>query len=217
MKTTSQTCLRRRKSLHMQTWMASLLVSIGILGAAHGQSLQLPKLRPPHGELGPTFWEQHHWAVIISSAAFLVLAPLLVLWLLRPKPRVFVPPEVIARRALEALRGRTEDGPLTVEVSRILRNYLISVFMLPLEEFTTAEMLQALQARPQADPALVKSIGAFLRRCDELKFGPTFPPAQTGLVAQASDLVEEIEKQRPRTLAGATAQSPDNIPASTAA
>lgn len=196
---------------------ASLLVVCCIVAAAHAQSLQLPKLRPPHGEIGPTFWEQHHWKVIISSAAFLLLAPLLVLWLRRPKPGVFVPPVVVARRALEARRGRTEDGALTSEVSRIVRNYLISVFMLPFEEFTTAEMLQALKGRPQVGPELVQTIGAFLRRCDELKFGPTFPPAQTGLVAQASDLVETIEKQRPQTPAGAAAQPPNNVSAPTAA
>ena len=196
---------------------AFLLVFLGILAAAHAQSLKLPKLRPPHGEIGPTFWEQHHWQVITPAVAVLLLGTLLILWLRRPKPVVVVPPEIVARRSLEGLRGRPEDAPLTVEVSHIIRNYLISVFMLPPDELTTAEVLRALQARPQIDPGLVKSIGTFLRRCDELKFGRNFPQTQTGLAAEASDLVDAVERQRPRPTEGAVAQPPTKISAPTAA
>ncbi len=124
------------------------------------------------------------------------LIALFIWWLRRPKLVVIEPPEVVARRALEALRGRTEDGALVVEVSHTVCHYIIPVFRLPPEELTTGELVQALRSRFEIDRSLVASIGGFLRRCDEWKFAPTPLPPQLGIVASATELVESIEKHR---------------------
>src|SRR5271165_4843331 len=71
---------------------------------------KIPDLLPPRGELAPTFWEQQSWTVILGSAIGLLLIAELIWVLTRPKPVVIEPAATLARRALETLRGRAEDG-----------------------------------------------------------------------------------------------------------
>lgn len=164
--------------------------------ALRAQQMPLPKLRPPHDEVGPTFWEQHHWPIVVGGVALLIVIPLTILWFRRPKSIVVMPPEIIARNSLARLRGEAESGALVVEVSRIVRNYLVAVFMLPPDELTTTELLGALQSRSQIDQGVSSTIGTFLRQCDEWKFAPAKLPPQTGVIGSASDIVEMVEKQR---------------------
>ena len=67
-------------------------------------------LLPPRGEIGPSFWEQRGWLVILVTF-FIVLALTAVLILLtRPKQNQIEPPEVAARRALQVWLNRPADG-----------------------------------------------------------------------------------------------------------
>ena len=85
---------------------------------------EIPALRPPHAELAPTYWEQHGTAVVLCGVLFLILVGAAIWFLTRPKPPVVVPPEVLARKALEPLGQRPEDGALLSQVSQILRHYV---------------------------------------------------------------------------------------------
>jgi hypothetical protein len=183
-------CFATRNMLRTAVWLGSIS---SLARAADGG---LPPLQPPHGELPPTFWEQHGWAVILAALAALALLVSLVLWLRRPKPVVVVPPEVLARRDLEALRGKEENGDLLVKVSGILRHYVTFACGLPPGEVTTTELCQAVGTHPRFKPELASAIADFLRQCDERKFSPTPPAANLGAVATALGLVEKIEQRR---------------------
>ena len=156
----------------------------------------LPALLPPHGELPPSFWEQHGWTILALSVVALVALAFLIAVLRRPKPIVITPPDVIARSALEALRGRPEDGVLLVGVSAILRNYLVTVCELPPGELTTAELRAALESTPKLNPELVAAIGDFFVRCDERKFSPVPPAPKVGAVDAALSLVNTVHLHR---------------------
>ncbi len=156
----------------------------------------IPELRPPRGLLLPSFWEQHGWQVI---ARVVVVMGAIALWLWRrraPQLTVVVPPDAVARRALEALRDYNQDVALAEEVSRILRGYVREVLILQNEELTTEELLKEVHACFQADPALLATLGSLLRECDTWKFAPVAQPAQGPMVARALDLVARIESHR---------------------
>ncbi len=153
-------------------------------------------LRPPRGELHPSFWEQHGWLIALAAIAILAGIGFWLRWRRRTSPAEALPPEVLARRALEALRGRAEDAVLAAEASRILRRYLVAAYGLPPEELTTTELREALQSHPQAGPELVAALSGFLRHCDERKFAPVPPAATITAVARALELVETVEAHR---------------------
>ena len=80
-------------------------------GSALAQPLQLPKLQPPHGEIGPALWERRGLLKSSSSSmAFVGLVALFIGWLRRSGN----PPWSSRQRCLptagdlEALRGRAE-------------------------------------------------------------------------------------------------------------
>ena len=162
-----------------------------ITEVARGQGV--PPLQPPHGELLPTFWEQHGWQVILAGAVMLGLVALLIGWLRRTKPVVVEAPVVVARRELEILRGHAEEGALVVEVSRIFKHYVRTIFGFSPDEWTTAEWRKELQAQSRLSPELVADINEFMRRCDEWKFAPVPATPQLNAVAGALDLVGKIE------------------------
>jgi len=170
---------------------------------AHAQPL--PALRPPRGEITPTFWGQHGWQIIIVVVASIIVVGVLIILLTRAKPKLSEPPEVLARRSLVTLRGRTVNGALLMEVSRVFRRYLIFAFDLSPHEPTTAELSQTLQSSTKADPSLVSSVVKFLRECDEDKFSPNTSPPHTDPATRALELLEKIEVCRRRTLYQAAA------------
>src|SRR5579872_4322497 len=167
------------------------VVSISALAAEE----EMPSLRPPHGELRPSFWEQNGWRVALAAALALAAAAFWIHWLRRPKPAVVLSPGTLARRDLEFLRGRPEDAALVVEVSRIIRHYVISALNLPPDELTTAEIRQALQTHPQPDAALFAEITNFLSQSDERKFAPVPPAAPMSAVTIALVLIEKVENR----------------------
>jgi hypothetical protein len=168
--------------------------------AAFAADDAMPKLRPPHDELQPTFWELYGWWTIAGAVLVLAVLAFFIAWLRRPKPDVVTPPEILARRALENLHGRAEDAALVVEVTRILRRYVLSVFGLPPDELTTAEIRQVLQSCKPTGPDLASAVTDFLRECDERKFAPAPSPPRTGAVDRALALLEKVEASRRQPL-----------------
>jgi hypothetical protein len=195
-----------KRALRAAAW----LVLLPFAALADGD---LPPLQPPHSDLLPTFWEQYHWAVVAAALAALALLVLLIVWLRRPRPTVIIPPDVIARRALEALRGQPENGVLLMKVSGILRRYVIFACGLPPGELTTAEVCRAVAERAQFNPELADAITNFFRQCDERKFAPAPPASDLGAVSGALALLEKIEQRRRELLTS----TPPPIPKTAAA
>ncbi|HWF19169.1 MAG TPA: DUF4381 family protein [Verrucomicrobiae bacterium] len=169
---------------------------IFLVNAARGQGHELPPLQPPHGDLAPTFWEQHGWQVVLAAAFCVLVIGWIIIWLRRPKVFIPEPPAIVARRALESWRGQAQDGALVADVSRVLRRYVMAAFNFPSEELTTTEFRKALQSHSQIAPDIASATGDFLRRCDEWKFAPTPPAPQLGAVAVALELVNKMEASR---------------------
>ena len=160
---------------------------------ALAQAAEPPVLMPPHGELPPSFWESQGWQVVLAGVVFFTMIVLGIFWLRRPKPVVVEAPVVVARRALEKLRGRPGKVSLDLEVSRILKRYVMAVLQLPPEELTTTELCGVLKSHGLVKPELAGLVGDFLRGCDEWKFSAAPTAPQLGAVSGALDLVEKIE------------------------
>jgi hypothetical protein len=156
----------------------------------------IPPLRPPHAELAPTYWEQHGTAVVLCGVLFLILVGAAIWLLTRPKPPVVVPPEVLARKALEPLGERPEDGALLSQVSRILRHYLSAAFNLPPEELTTTEFCRAIASHEQIGAELSVALSEFLLKCDQRKFAPPAPAPPLSVVDQALKLIDQAQARR---------------------
>jgi hypothetical protein len=161
----------------------------------------IPPLRPPHPEFEPSFWDLCRPAVLETAVVVAGLLAWGIARRWRPKVVVPLPPELLARRALEALRGRNEDGLLAMEVSRVVRQYCVSVLNCPPGERTTSECRQALMGCAWLNPDLAADAHEFLRRCDEYKFSPAPPAARLAAVETALKLVERIDGRRRETLA----------------
>jgi hypothetical protein len=157
---------------------------------------ELPPLQPPHGDLPPSFWEQHGWAVVVVALLTLFIFALLIFWARRSMPAVIVPPDALARRDLEALRGQAEDGVLLMKVSGILRRYVTFACGLPPGELTSAELCRAIATHPLFSSDLAAAIADFFRQCDERKFSAHPPAPALGAVATALALVEKIDQRR---------------------
>jgi hypothetical protein len=183
----------------------------------------IPPLRPVRGELAPGFWELYGGWFVLGMALLAAATVAMLRYHRRKNPAIATPPDVLARQALEILRGRTEDVALVTEVSRLLRQYLVAAFGLPPEELTTTELQQALRSRsplvhgttspPENVAAFVRKphfsgtltsaatgvdagLMAFLRQCDERKFAPAAPSTPLNAVERALDLIRQVEAQR---------------------
>jgi hypothetical protein len=153
-------------------------------------------LRPPRPLLGPPFWETYGRWVLAAMLAVLAGVALVLWWRRRPKSIVVPSPAAVARQALRSLQGRPEDEALALDVSRLLRRYVIDALELPHAELTTAELDAVLQEKPRTRPELSAALLNFLRECDVKKFAPVKPPGPEGLVARALEFVNRIEAER---------------------
>jgi hypothetical protein len=157
---------------------------------------EIPALRPPHAELAPTYWEQHGVAVVVCVGLFLALVGVALWFLTRPKPPVVVPPEVLARKALEPLGQRPEDGALLSQVSHILHQYVTVAFHLPPIELTTAEFCRAIAGHEQVGPELSNALSEFLLKCDQRKFSPPAPAPPLNVVNQTLKLIDQAQARQ---------------------
>jgi hypothetical protein len=172
---------------------------------------EIPPLRPPHAEIPATFWDQYSAWVILAGVLVMALVGVAAWFFTRPKPPVVVPPEVLARRALEPLRQQPEDGLLLSRISQVLRHYVAAAFDLPPGELTTAEFCGAITGHPLIGPELSAALSAFLRLCDQDKFSPPAPVPPLSAVAQALRLIDQTQA-RLAALAQAAAQRPPKPP-----
>jgi hypothetical protein len=175
---------------------------------------EIPPLRPPHAEIPATFWDQYSTWVILAGVLVMALVGAAIWFFTRPKPPVVVPPEVLARKALEPLRQRPEDGALLSRVSQVLRHYVAAAFDLPPGELTTAEFCGAIAGHSLIGPELSAALSAFLRLCDQDKFSPPAPVPPLSAVAQALNLIYQAQARRLALAqpAGQPGQSPVAIP-----
>jgi hypothetical protein len=157
---------------------------------------EIPLLRPPHAELAPTYWEQQGTVVVLCGVLFLILVGVAIWFLTRPKPPVVIPPEVLARKALEPLGQRPEDGALLSEVSHILHQYVTAAFNLPPIELTTAEFCRVIAGHEQVGPDLSAALSEFLLKCDQRKFSPPAPAPPLSFVDQAHKLIDQAQARR---------------------
>jgi hypothetical protein len=157
---------------------------------------EIPALRPPHAELGPTYWEQHGVGIVVCVGLVLALVGVAIWLLARPKPPVVVPPEVLARKALEPLGQRSEDGALLSEVSHILHQYVTAAFNLPPIELTTTEFCRAIAGHEQIGPDLSTALSEFLQKCDQRKFSPPAPAPPLSVVGQALKLIDQAQARQ---------------------
>lgn len=159
------------------------------------EEANVPQLAPPYPELPPTFWERY--GLVLALAVVLLLALVgLSIWLgLRKKPPTVLPPEVLARRELNALAARPEDCEVLSRTSQILRRYFVAAFRLPAGEYTTAEFCRMAGNCEAIGADLTVAAAEFLRECDERKFSVSAAPL-SGVVARALALVDRGEALR---------------------
>jgi hypothetical protein len=179
-------------------WLTVLWCSVTTAIAATNSESEneILKLNPPYAELPPTFWEQYGTWMVFGAVLLLVLVGLAVWWVLRPKPSIPVPIDILTRKELEALRQRPEDGQVLSQVSRVLRRYVVGAFALPPDELTTSEFCQVIASHEKIGPDLATRISEFLHQCDELKFAPAILTSPMSAAARAMELVELGEARR---------------------
>jgi hypothetical protein len=153
----------------------------------------IPTLRPPRGEIPAGFWEQHGLLVVLVSVGCLLLVAAAVWWITRPKALDLLSPAEQARRALEPLRSRSEDGLVLSQVSQILRRYFLAAFGMAKAELTTTEFQRAIEANDQVEPALASDLNQFLRNCDQRKFAPGATQPACGAVDRALEFIVRAE------------------------
>lgn len=177
-------------------WLAGLWLAASRAWAATNAPDEIPPLRPPRPELGPGYWEQNGWWVG-TVGAVLAIAVVAVIWYWRrPRSVPVVPPEVRARKDLEALRDRQETGAVLSRVSHIVRHYYADAFGLQGGELTTAELCRLARGSGAIGGSLSARVEEFLVRCDERKFSPPAPAPPLGAVGEALGLVEQGEARR---------------------
>jgi hypothetical protein len=141
-------------------------------------------LRPLKGVIGYRSW----WPLILALAAIALAAGGWQLWKnwKRRKAGIGthpsappVPPEVAARKALEALLSKNllEQGQVKlfyIELSDIFRRYIEGRFGVPALDLTTSELLPCLRRREELRP-LYGDTRAFLDGSDLVKFAKYVP------------------------------------------
>jgi hypothetical protein len=188
-------CAPRGWVLPAGGWLVLFLIFEASL-FAQSSSNALPPLAPAYGEMAPTFWEQHGTTVLILIFAFLAVVGAILWSLLRPKPPVVVPPEVLARESLTRLARQPETGDVLSEISQTLRRYAAIVFGFAGDQQTTSEFSAALLGSETVGPELARTISTFLQTCDERKFSPANPGTPLHAAERALEIILEIEQQR---------------------
>ena len=171
------------------------------------QTNALPALLPPYGELAPTFWEQHASSVMAAGLGLIALVAF-GLWLFfRPKPKMIIPPEAQAWRALTALRQQPEDGVVLSRVSQVVQNYFIAAFQLAPGERTTTEFCREISSAENIGGELSTATAGFLRACDARKFSTANDLVPLDAADRALNLVAQAEQRRARLRQTAATQT----------
>jgi len=155
---------------------------------------EIPSLKPPHGELKPSYWETHPWAMLTSGVVGVGIVFAVVQLIRRPLPGPSPSPTGMARQKLTALRERNEDAAVAAEVSNVLRQYLAASFGMPSVALTTTELSKSLVRDLHIHAELAQTVERFLRQCDQWKFGLIAPLPGGTLANHAIDLIRQLEE-----------------------
>ena len=137
----------------------------------------------------------------------MMVAAAFVIWFLsRPKAPVVLSAEEQAKRELEALRGRAEDGVVLSKGSQVIRHYFSAAFGLPPGETNTTEFCKLISAEERVGKELADQLCKFLRECDERKFTAQNQTEPMGAIERALKLIDSAEARLP-TLREAEAQA----------
>ncbi|HWI55609.1 MAG TPA: hypothetical protein VNZ22_00180 [Bacillota bacterium] len=165
-------------------------------------------LRPPRETFPVDVLERYRWVSVAALLLMIGVAVALARWRSRPGKYTVRPPAVVARTALEGLRGRAEDEPVAAVVASVLRTYLRERLVLGPEEWTTAELRKILAEHPRG-VSVADRVCGLLGECDARKFAPQAQWPESGLVAHAWEIVEAVEKEfEPAPVAANTSGTP---------
>ncbi len=157
----------------------------------------IPDLKPPRGEIPPTFWEMHGLAIVGTSLLGLFLLVTLIRQWRQPKPVPVETPAEIATHSLHALLNETNTTTALLRTSDTLRRYLIERFELPGPGLTADEIA----AHLHTDPPLARQLHRFMADCDLVKFAPDRDvPASDPIIHDALRLIEAVERRSPPPL-----------------
>ena len=155
-------------------------------------------------------WALRNFLIALISAIFLALSYLL--WILRkkvlerarlnrppPPPR---PEHLVALEELGALLASTllREGRLKAfytQLSEILRRYLTARYQQPAMDWTTSEILEALEHVRDLDSAKRYALQEILENCDAVKFAKWVPPESLGIeiVKKAQEFVRQTKRE----------------------
>lgn len=107
-----------------------------------------------------------------------------------PRPHDLVALEALAALEASSMLERGEVKEYHVQVSEIVRTYVEGQLAVPALELTTGEVVAGLRRAALGEP-VCSSFGAFLERCDLVKFAKWRPSAtdSRGALEQARELV----------------------------
>jgi len=149
-------------------------------------------VRPPL-RFPPKLWVSLLIVLLALLAGFLTIAFL-------RKPRTVrqttppQPPEVIARQALSALRGKAwRPEPFFTELSLILRTYLENRFKLNAPELTTEELTRTMSFDARLEPEQQQTLRNFMIQADLVKFARA--DAEQEVMQNAFTTVEHFVEQ----------------------
>ena len=115
------------------------------------------------------------WIVFAIAFVVLSLAGLLIWWL-RRRVKLAVPPRLPRQRALEELDSieqlvdQLNPYEFSIRVSDILRSYVTEQYGLPVTRQTSVEFLERLARNPRFSGDEKTLLEDFLSRCDLIKF-----------------------------------------------
>lgn len=161
--------------------------------------------------------EGESWlGVILLVAALILLIIGLIAWfvyrMMKPKTLPAAPPRPAHEVALEALQALRQDRDiilnhdverLSVRVSEIIRIYIQHRFGFPAPDYTTHEIIHALNAQGEAKEVIVP-LQRLFEQCDLIKFA-RHDLAQDGMLP----LIEQAERWIEQTTVSSAPTKPD--------
>ena len=173
-----RTCLRNSVSTSVAMLWASTLAAqaqVGLPQAPQPSATPTPQLAPIAPPV-PVF--PYPLWMVITAAVVGLLVVAAIIWAIvrhikdRPQPPPPTPRE-LALAALEALQNRIaelEPYPFSIEVSDVLRHYVVGEFRVAATRQTSPEFLVAAAASPRFTEADKSLLAAFLDKVDLIKF-----------------------------------------------
>ena len=162
-------------------------------------------IKPPVEILNGWEWL---WWILGAMVLFSLIGAIVLVLLLRKKPRL-VPPVLPAhlrakQKLAEALALITQPKPFVIAVSDTARTYLEERFQFRAPERTTEEFLHELHGTDLLTGEQKESLGGFLESCDLVKFAK-YEPRETELRELHGSAVRLVEETKPKAI-----QSPES-------